>query len=99
MKRTRAELHEAFVNWVETSTGDRTLEYEEIRGYHLEQAYSIRTERGIPDESIEIVGRRAAAYLGSAGRRALARVTFQPRRACSGGRPPPSPTGIRRRSS
>ena len=73
LKRTRAELHEAFVNWVETSTGDRTLEYEEIRGYHLEQAYSIRTERGVPDESIETVGRRAAAYLGSAGRRALAR--------------------------
>ena len=73
LKRTRAELHEAFVNWVEAATGDRTLEYEEIRGYHLEQAYMIRTERGVPDETIEAVGRRAANYLGSAGRRALAR--------------------------
>jgi class 3 adenylate cyclase/tetratricopeptide (TPR) repeat protein len=73
LKRTRAELHEAFVNWVETATGDRTLEYEEIRGYHLEQAYTIRTERGVPDATIEAVGRRAAVYLGSAGRRAMAR--------------------------
>jgi class 3 adenylate cyclase/tetratricopeptide (TPR) repeat protein len=73
LKRTRAELHEAFVNWVESATGDRTLEYEEIRGYHLEQAFKIRTELGVPDETVEAVGRRAAAYLSSAGRRALAR--------------------------
>jgi class 3 adenylate cyclase/tetratricopeptide (TPR) repeat protein len=73
LKRTRAELHEGFVNWVESATGNRTLEYEEIRGYHLEQAYSIRVELGVPDDRVEALGRRAAAYLGSAGRRALAR--------------------------
>ncbi|MGZ4151313.1 MAG: ATP-binding protein, partial [Actinomycetota bacterium] len=73
LKRTRAELHEAFVDWVESSTGDRTREYEEIRGYHLEQAYRIRTELGVPDDHVAAIGRRAATYLGSAGRRALAR--------------------------
>ncbi|MEP6973484.1 MAG: adenylate/guanylate cyclase domain-containing protein [Actinomycetota bacterium] len=73
LKRTRAELHEAFVNWLESAAGDRTLEYEEIRGYHLEQAYSIRIELGVPDDRVEALGRRAAAHLGSAGRRALAR--------------------------
>ncbi len=39
LKRTRAELHVGFVDWVESAAGDRILEYEEIRGYHLEQAY------------------------------------------------------------
>ena len=73
LKRTRAELHEAFVNWAESAAGDRTREYEEIRGYHLEQAYRIRSELGVPDDHVAVIGRRAAAYLGSAGRRALAR--------------------------
>jgi tetratricopeptide (TPR) repeat protein len=61
------------VDWVESAVGDRVLEYEEIRGYHLEQAYRIRSELGVPDMDVETLGRRAASYLGSAGRRALAR--------------------------
>ena len=73
LKRTRAELHVAFVDWVESAAGDRILEYEEIRGYHLEQAYQIRSELGVPDTDVETLGRRAASYLGAAGRRALAR--------------------------
>ncbi|MGZ5214046.1 MAG: adenylate/guanylate cyclase domain-containing protein [Actinomycetota bacterium] len=73
LKRTRAELHVAFVDWVESATGDRILEYEEIRGYHLEQAYRIRSELRVPDADVETLGRRAASYLGAAGRRALAR--------------------------
>ena len=73
LKRTRAELHEAFVDWVESSSGGRTREYEEIRGYHLEQAFLIRNELGVPDDHMAELGRRAATYLGSAGRRALAR--------------------------
>jgi len=73
LKRTRAELHEAFVEWVESVASDRGHEHEEIRGYHLEQAFRIRSELGVPDDHIATVGRRAATYLGSAGRRALAR--------------------------
>ena len=73
LKRTRAELHVGFVDWVESAAGDRILEYEEIRGYHLEQAYRIRSELGVPDVDVEALGRRAASYLGAAGRRALAR--------------------------
>jgi class 3 adenylate cyclase/tetratricopeptide (TPR) repeat protein len=73
LKRTRAELHVAFVDWVESAAGDRILEYEEIRGYHLEQAHQIRSELGVPDVEVEALGRRAASYLGAAGRRALAR--------------------------
>ncbi|MEO8423222.1 MAG: adenylate/guanylate cyclase domain-containing protein [Actinomycetota bacterium] len=73
LKRTRAELHVAFVDWVESAAGDRILEYEEIRGYHLEQAYQIRSGLGVADADVETLGRRAASYLGAAGRRALAR--------------------------
>ncbi len=73
LKRTRAELHEAFVDWAESTGDTRSLEFEEIRGYHLEQAFHIRNELGIPDEHITDIGRRAAAYLGSAGRRAMGR--------------------------
>ena len=38
-KRTRADLHERFASWLERVAGDRVAEYEEIVGYHLEQAH------------------------------------------------------------
>jgi class 3 adenylate cyclase/tetratricopeptide (TPR) repeat protein len=73
LKKTRAELHETFVDWVERDPTDRTVEFEEIRGYHLEQAFQIRSELGLRDDHVETLGRRAARYLGDAGRRAIAR--------------------------
>jgi predicted ATPase len=69
-KRLRAELHERFANWLEAKLGERADEYEEILGYHLEQADSYRAELGMP--STALAG-RAAARLGAAGRRALDR--------------------------
>jgi class 3 adenylate cyclase/tetratricopeptide (TPR) repeat protein len=72
LKRTRAELHVAFVDWIEQVAPDRLREFEEIRGYHLEQAYLIRADIGAPTD-LAVLGERAAAYLGSAGRRAMAR--------------------------
>ncbi len=73
LKRTRADLHEAFVDWIERTAPDRAREYEEIRGYHLEQAYLIRAQLGSLDDRLEELGRRAASYLASGGRRAFAR--------------------------
>lgn len=73
LKRTRATLHERFATWLESVTGDRVSEYEEILGYHLEQAYLHSTELGRKDDDIEVVGRRAADHLTSAGKRALNR--------------------------
>ncbi|HEV8564194.1 MAG TPA: adenylate/guanylate cyclase domain-containing protein [Actinomycetota bacterium] len=73
LKRSRAELHEGFVNWLEAVAPERALEYEEIRGYHLEQAFHILVELGTQSDAVEPLGRRAATYLSSAGRRALAR--------------------------
>ncbi|HKB27685.1 MAG TPA: adenylate/guanylate cyclase domain-containing protein, partial [Candidatus Limnocylindrales bacterium] len=75
LKRTRADLHERFVSWAEPVNRERgrEIEFEEILGYHLEQAYRYRTELGPIDESGQDVGRRASEKLASAGRRAFGR--------------------------
>ena len=75
LKRTRAELHEHFVDWAEPINRERgrEIEFEEILGYHLEQAYRYRTELGAVDGRAVEVGRRGATKLSSAGRRALTR--------------------------
>jgi class 3 adenylate cyclase/tetratricopeptide (TPR) repeat protein len=71
-KERRAELHEAFADWIERRARDRDVEYEEVIGYHLEQAFRYRTELG-GGSSVDALGTRGAARLASAGRRALAR--------------------------
>jgi class 3 adenylate cyclase/tetratricopeptide (TPR) repeat protein len=73
LKRARAELHEAFVDWIERVSPERALEYEEISGYHLEQAYLIRIQLAPVDDHATGLGMRGAEYLSSAGHRALAR--------------------------
>ncbi len=73
LKRTRAELHEGFVNWLEHANPDRAMEFEEICGYHLEQAHLILIQLAPLDEHAAGLGLRGADYLSSAGHRALAR--------------------------
>jgi class 3 adenylate cyclase/tetratricopeptide (TPR) repeat protein len=75
LKRVRAGLHERFVTWAERVNRERgrEQEFEEILGYHLEQAYRYRTELSVADEAARSVGDRAAQKLSNAGRRALAR--------------------------
>ncbi|MEX1169891.1 MAG: adenylate/guanylate cyclase domain-containing protein [Chloroflexota bacterium] len=75
LKRTRAELHERFVDWAEPINRERgrDIEFEEILGYHLEQAYRYRGDLGPLDDDGRIVGERAAAKLASAGKRAFGR--------------------------
>jgi class 3 adenylate cyclase/tetratricopeptide (TPR) repeat protein len=73
LKRTRAQLHERFAEWLEQESGIRVGEQEEIVGYHLEQAYVIRIQLGPLDEHATGLGLRGAEYLSSAGHRALAR--------------------------
>ena len=75
LKRARATFHERFANWAErvNRDRDREAEFEEILGYHLEQAYQYLSELGpLDDHGIEI-GRRSASRLTTAGRRAFAR--------------------------
>ncbi len=73
LKRTRADLHERLVDWLEQIVPDRMMEHDEIRGYHLEQSYMILLQLGPLEERGEQVGRRGARYLSSAGKRALER--------------------------
>jgi len=75
LKRSRAVLHERFVAWADrvNQDRDRAVEYEEILGYHLEQAHTCLSELGPLDEHGRELGARAAARLLSAGRRAFAR--------------------------
>jgi class 3 adenylate cyclase len=72
-KKQRAELHERFAEWLLHRAGDRVAEYEEILGYHLEQAYLYRAELGPVDAQSRELARAAARRLASAGQRALAR--------------------------
>jgi len=72
-KATRAKLHERFADWIDGKSRGRAGEYEEILGYHLEQAYQSLSEVGPKNGHLQALGSRAALPLASAGRRAFAR--------------------------
>jgi class 3 adenylate cyclase/tetratricopeptide (TPR) repeat protein len=72
-KETRADLHERFADWLERMAGERIAEYEEILGYHLEQAHLYRSELGQIREQDRQVARRASERLSAAGRRSIDR--------------------------
>ena len=73
-KSVRADLHERHAEWLEEKAKERGVEYDEILGYHLEQAYRFRAELGEVDDEARAVARRAAERLGAAGRRAFVRL-------------------------
>ena len=75
LKRTRADLHERFVAWADEANRERgrAQEFEEILGYHLEQAHRYHAELGPLDAHGTELGIRASERLGSAGARAFAR--------------------------
>ena len=71
-KRLRAELHERFTGRLEgmsVELGD----LDEFAGYHLEQAYRLRTELGELDSRTEQLAADAGRRLGAAGFKALKR--------------------------
>jgi class 3 adenylate cyclase/tetratricopeptide (TPR) repeat protein len=73
-KEARAHLHERFAGWLEQRAADRLTEFEEVVGYHLEQAHRYRIELGLDGEVLPRLASRAARHLASAGERALRRV-------------------------
>ncbi|MFZ2652074.1 MAG: hypothetical protein WA210_18405, partial [Burkholderiaceae bacterium] len=75
LKRTRATLHIQFVRWADriNADRDRALEFQEVLGYHLEQAHRYLAELGPLDEQGVAVGADAARRLAGAGKRASAR--------------------------
>ena len=73
LKRTRATFHEAFVEWADGINREGATEYEEILGYHLEQAHRYLAELGPLDEHGRALGADGARRLAAAGSRAFAR--------------------------
>jgi hypothetical protein len=68
-KKRRAELHERVADWLD----GRGEEFDEIVGYHLEQAYRCLAELGPASERGRALAARAAARLAASGLRAFAR--------------------------
>jgi predicted ATPase/class 3 adenylate cyclase len=72
-KEVRSELHERFAGWARGAAGDRAAELDEVIGYHLEQAFTLRSELGTTSDELRSLGLRAARPLAAAGQRALDR--------------------------
>ena len=102
-KEPRTELHEQFGRWLERAAGDRGVEYEEVVGYHLEQAYRYRAELGAiddatrgsptrrPSASVRQVGARSAGATHPAGVNLISRaVALLPDRRSAPRRPVPN---------
>jgi class 3 adenylate cyclase len=73
-KRERAELHVRFADWLERAGRKRLREFQEIIGYHLEQAVEYRRDLRLSEDSTVELGVRAVRHLREAGRAAWART-------------------------
>ncbi len=71
-KRLRAELHERYADRLDTESLDLP-DLDEFVGYHLEQAFVLRTELAETDRRVGQLGEDAGRRLGDAGVRALVR--------------------------
>ena len=72
-KGSRSASHERFARWLEARAGERASEYEEILGYHLEQAYRYSEAVGVKGERTRELAREAGERLATAGGRAAVR--------------------------
>jgi class 3 adenylate cyclase len=72
-KRLRAELHERYADRLDSESPDLP-DLDEFVGYHLEQAYRMRTELGESDRRTERLAEDGGRRLGDAGVRALKRA-------------------------
>jgi tetratricopeptide (TPR) repeat protein len=72
-KLRRVRLHEAFARWLEARAGERLGEFEEVVGFHLEQAYLYRQSLSRLDDAARALGREACSRLTSAAYRARMR--------------------------
>jgi predicted ATPase/class 3 adenylate cyclase len=76
-KSARARFHAAFATWLERKAGARLAEYEEIVGYHFEQACRYEREVGVDAARTAELAESASARLASAGRRAAQRADMR----------------------
>jgi predicted ATPase len=71
-KERRAAQHGAFGDWLAATVPERLAEYDEVLGYHYEQAYELLRELGV-HEGVQAHADRASFHLARAGFRAQAR--------------------------
>lgn len=71
-KLARSQLHEQTANWLAERMGKRAGEYDEIIGYHLEQACRVLMELGPTSDAAQALGRQASVRLAGAAARAFA---------------------------
>ena len=69
-KELRAELHERFALWLDGKAQETATEFDEIVGWHLEQAVDYRMQLGQRDERTAELASRAASHLHRAALRA-----------------------------
>jgi predicted ATPase len=72
-RETRSELHERFTGWFEGEAAQSTPGFEEVVGYHLEQAYRERRQLGLLNAHSRALAERAGEWLASAGLQAFGR--------------------------
>ncbi|TIL90853.1 MAG: adenylate/guanylate cyclase domain-containing protein [Mesorhizobium sp.] len=72
-KHLRAELHERFAAWLEMKSEGHLREFDEIVGYHFEQAFQYRVALDSQDPLAASLAAQAAPRLEAAARRALGR--------------------------
>ncbi len=73
-KEARADLHRRVADWLEARAGARLPEFDEIIGYHLEQAARAVLDLGFLDDNAKALRDRAVEQLAVVGHRALARA-------------------------
>jgi tetratricopeptide (TPR) repeat protein len=76
-KETRAELHQRHADWLLGVAHDRLSEFEEFVGYHLEQAFRLRSELGPLDLHSADLASQASTYLLAGARRASDRGDYR----------------------
>jgi DNA-binding SARP family transcriptional activator/class 3 adenylate cyclase/tetratricopeptide (TPR) repeat protein len=72
-RETRSELHERFAGWFEGEAAEGTPGFEEVVGYHLEQAHGERQWLGLFDAHSRTLAERAGERLAGAGLQAFGR--------------------------
>ena len=72
-KKARSDLHERFAAWLGMTATGGVRDFEEMVGYHLEQAYQYRVALGVRDSHAASLAVEAAVRLEAAARRALGR--------------------------
>jgi class 3 adenylate cyclase/tetratricopeptide (TPR) repeat protein len=95
-KELRAALHERFADWLAERTHERAVEYEEVVGYHLEQASLTLAALAPQDDAARALAARAGSVLASAGVRAFTREDMPAARALLGRAVALLPDGVSR---